>query len=83
MSSLWGYTRGMPKVSIYVPDELYQEARAHELPLSSLTQQAIEQALATARTNEWVAKVRNRPARHRSRVDTPALLESVREEFGQ
>lgn len=73
----------MPKVSIYVPDKLYHEARARELSLSSLTQQAIENALASAHTSEWAARVRARPPRHHGRVDTSALLDSVKEEFGQ
>lgn len=73
----------MPKVSIYVPDALYQEARARELSLSALTQRAIERALAASRTSEWAAKVRVRPPRHHGRVDTSALVDSVREDFGR
>lgn len=72
----------MPKVNIYLPDDLYRDARAHDLPLSSVAQRAIEEALAGARTGEWVARVRGRPARCRSRVDTAALLDEVREDFG-
>lgn len=73
----------MPKVSIYLSDSLYQDARAHDLSLSSVAQQAIEEALTTAHTREWVARVRARPRRHHRRVDTSELLDSVREEFGQ
>lgn len=73
----------MPKVSIYLPDNLYQEARARDLPLSAVAQQAIEKALASASTNEWVSKVRSRAPRHHGRIDTHALLDSARDEFGQ
>lgn len=73
----------MPKVSIYLPDGLYQQARARELPLSSLAQQAIENALAAALIEEWVARVRARPPRNDRVVDTSALLDAVDEEFGR
>jgi post-segregation antitoxin (ccd killing protein) len=73
----------MPKVSIYLPDDLYADARAHALPLSALAQRAIEDALAAVRTSEWVTRVRARPRRCHHRVDTTALLGSVRDGFGQ
>lgn len=72
----------MPKVSIYLPDDLYQDARALRLPLSTVAQRAIEDALAAAHTRDWVGKVRARPVRCRRRLDTAGLLESVREDFG-
>lgn len=72
----------MPKVSIYLPDDLYQEARAHELSLSALTQQAIENALTTTRTTEWVNRVRSRPPRHIRAVDSAALVAAARDDFG-
>ena len=78
----WGYTGGMPKVSIYLPDDLYQEARAQALPLSAVAQRAIESALAAAHTSDWVARVRARPPRRAARIDTSAVLSSVRDEFG-
>ena len=77
----WGYLGGIPKVSIYLPDDLYQQARAHELPLSSLAQQAIENALAAALTEEWVTRVRARPPRHDRVLNTSAVLDAVDEEF--
>lgn len=73
----------MPKVSIYLPDGLYQDARAHELPLSALAQQAIENALTATRTTEWVDRVRTRPRRHPRPVDSVALLDEVRDDFGR
>lgn len=73
----------MPKVSIYLPDALYQDARAQGLPLSSVAQQAIEKALAAAHTRDWVAGVRARAPRYHRVIDTPALLDSAREGFGQ
>ncbi len=80
--SAWGYSGGMPKVSVYLPDELYREARMRQLPLSALVQEAVERALRNSDRQEWVARVRSRPRRHDSDIDTALLLSSVREEFG-
>lgn len=77
-----GYTGGMPKVNVYLPDRLYQEARQRDLPLSHLAQQAIESALAGVHTNDWVAEVRSEPRQHHGTVDTSALIDATREEFG-
>ncbi|PZS15823.1 MAG: hypothetical protein DLM60_16450 [Pseudonocardiales bacterium] len=73
----------MPKVSIYLPDALYREAQARNLPLSALAQQAIENALKESARHDWVAKVRSRPQRCHTVIDTAHLLTEVREEFGQ
>ncbi len=40
--STWGYSRGMPKVSVYLPDALSHEAQARQIPLSALTPQAYQ-----------------------------------------
>lgn len=79
----WGYSRGMPKVSIYLPDALYREAQARKLPLSALAQQAIETALRESDRQDWVTKVRSRPRRCHTVIDTERLLTEVREEFGR
>ncbi len=73
----------MPKVSIYLPDDLYRDARAHELPLSALAQQAIENALTATRTTEWVNRVLRRSPRHHSAVDSAAVVDAVRDDFGR
>ena len=36
-----GVRWGVPKVSVYLPDELYREAKTRQLPLSSLVQEAV------------------------------------------
>ncbi len=81
--TVWGYCRGMPKVSIYLPDALYREAQARKLPLSTLAQEAIEGALRESDRQNWVAKVRSRPQRCHTVIDTALLLTEVREQFGQ
>lgn len=72
----------MPKVSVYLPDELYQAAQARKLPLSALTQQAVEQALRNSDRRDWVARVQARPRRCTAVVDVGALLDRVRSELG-
>jgi post-segregation antitoxin (ccd killing protein) len=72
----------MPKVSVYLPDELYRAAQERKLPLSALTQEAVEQALRKSELKEWVARVRARPRRCEVEIDTAAILDEVREEFG-
>jgi Post-segregation antitoxin CcdA len=73
----------MPKISIYLPDALYREAQARQLPLSALAQRAIESALRESDRQDWVTTVRSRPRRCHTPVDTARLLTEVREEFGQ
>lgn len=72
----------MPKVSVYLPDELYRAAREQGLPISTLAQHAIEQALQAERTNRWVRAVRSRPPRVRAPLDTAGAVADAREEFG-
>jgi hypothetical protein len=69
----------MPKVSVYLPDELYRAARARGLRISALAQQAIEQALRGEPTDAWVARVRARPPRVTVRLDVLTALEEARE----
>jgi post-segregation antitoxin (ccd killing protein) len=72
----------MPKVSVYLPDDLYRAAQARKLSLSALTQDAVERALRSSDRQEWVDKVRSRPRRCTTTVDVGAILDDVRSEFG-
>jgi len=72
----------MPEVCIYLPDELYRKARERDLPLSALSQAAIEQALGRATLHEWIARERSRPHRASRDIDTSHLMEEVSDEFG-
>jgi post-segregation antitoxin (ccd killing protein) len=73
----------MPKVSVYLPDDLYRAARDEDLSISALTQEAVRTALRRRRTRQWVARVRQRPPRVASAdVDTGAVMDRVRDEFG-
>lgn len=72
----------MPKVSVYLPEDLYREARERRLPISALAQQAVEAALRRGETDRWVDAVRARGPRCRAAIDTSSLLGEVRDDFG-
>jgi post-segregation antitoxin (ccd killing protein) len=78
----WGYVARVPKVSVYLPDELYRRARERHISLSAVTQKAVERALRTSDVTDWVARERARPPRGRRQVDITGLMDEVREEFG-
>lgn len=82
MMPSWGYIGGMPKVSVYLPAELYGAARDAGLSISALTQEAIEGALRAGQTDRWVEQVRSRPPRETAKIDTTAALVAAREDFG-
>lgn len=76
----------MPKVSVYLPDDLYQEARARGLSLSSLTQRAVRESLGAERNAQWLERARERARRRAgrtTRISTDELMDEVREEFGR
>lgn len=80
----WGYIqeRHVPKVSVYLPDELYRRAREEGLKLSRLTRAAVEEALGGRPNDRWLDEVAARPRRLRETVDTSQLLADARDEFG-
>ena len=71
----------MPKVSVYLPDELYREARERDLSISMLTQRALREAIDDHRNRAWIRRARERTGGPRT-VDTARLLDEVRDEFG-
>jgi post-segregation antitoxin (ccd killing protein) len=77
-----GYTRGMPKVSVYVPDDLYDAVRRHGIPVSTIAQEALAAAVARRANRAWTDRARNRPLR-RSAIDTAAVMDEVRDSFGR
>ena len=72
----------MPKVSIYLPDDLYARARAHDLPLSSLAQEAIEAALASDANAAWIERMRSRPRGIDMVINTADVMDEVKDEWG-
>ena len=69
----------MPRVNVYLPDELTAAARAARLNLSSLTQEAIRRELAARTTDDWLATLDpvQTPVPHDTAL---AALVAVREE---
>ncbi|WP_417563530.1 type II toxin-antitoxin system CcdA family antitoxin [Microbacterium sp.] len=72
----------MPKISIYVPDRLYDEVRRKGIPLSAVAQRAFEEAVHAGRNEAWIASARTRAPRVSGVIDTAAVLDGVRDEFG-
>ncbi|HYF45251.1 MAG TPA: type II toxin-antitoxin system CcdA family antitoxin [Acidimicrobiales bacterium] len=72
----------MPKVSVYLPDELYRAARERDLSISTLAQEAIRDALAKGANTAWIERMRQRPVRDLD-LDVSVLMDDVRDEFGR
>ena len=69
----------MPRVNIYLPDDLAAAVREAGLNLSSLTQDAIRQQLAGRMTDAWLATL-DPPPVPVSHDDALAALDAAREE---
>jgi post-segregation antitoxin (ccd killing protein) len=69
----------MPRVNIYLPDDLAAAVRAAGLNLSSLTQDAIRQQLAGRTTDAWLATL-DPPSVQVTHDDALAALDAAREE---
>jgi post-segregation antitoxin (ccd killing protein) len=69
----------MPRVNIYLPDDLAAAVRAAGINLSSLTQEAIRRHLAGRTTDAWLATLDPAPAQV-SHEDALAAVDAVREE---
>lgn len=78
----WEYPRGMPKVSVYLPDDLYREVRERDLPLSKLAQKAVEDAIRRTVDDEWIERMRHVPRRTTSDIEIADVMAAVRDEFG-
>lgn len=72
----------MPKVSVYLSDELYRAARDQGLSISALAQRAIEEELRSAEVDRWVEGVRARAPRVSATIDTATAVDAARDEFG-
>lgn len=72
----------MPKVSVYLPDALYNEVRRRGIAVSPVAQRALEDELRRHANIEWIEHARTRSSRTDVPIDTAALLGDVRDEFG-
>lgn len=72
----------MPKVSVYLSDDLYRRAKEQALPLSTIAQEAIETALRRDSIAEWIERVRAMQPVTTTDIDTQAAMDEVRGEWG-
>lgn len=68
-------------MSVYLPDALYDAVRKHDIPVSAVTQRALEDEVRRRENAEWIMRARSRKPRISARIDTSALLGAVRDEF--
>lgn len=76
------YNMRMARVNVYLPDELAKQARAADLNVSGLTQDAIRRALDARAVNEWLDDLASLPS---AGIDPAVVREAVRaakDEFG-
>ena len=71
----------MARVNVYLPDDLAARAKEANLNVSSLTQRAIEEALAGQATNTWLARIRNLPPSGVNHEQVIEALDVAREEY--
>jgi post-segregation antitoxin (ccd killing protein) len=71
----------MARVNVYLPDELAARAKEADLNVSSLTQRAIEQALAGRATNAWLDRIRRLPPAGVTHEQVIEALDAAREEY--
>lgn len=74
----------MPRVNIYLPDDLAERARSAGLNVSNVAQDALRRELATRATAAWVEQVRCLPrlASPVSHASVLEALDAVRKEMG-
>lgn len=72
----------MPKVSVYLSQELYDRAKENSLPISTLAQKAIESALRRDTNAAWIERIRARPPLTAHQIDTRAVMDEVKDEWG-
>ena len=72
----------MPKVSVYLPDDLYARARERGISLSAVTQAALQRELQAADVDRWLDAQRARPSRRlATTMTTEELMDAVDEEI--
>lgn len=71
----------MARINVYVPDELADAARAAELNVSALTQDAIRTALSADSTAAWLDSLRSLEPVHVARDAGQRALDAARDEL--
>jgi post-segregation antitoxin (ccd killing protein) len=71
----------MPRVNVYLPDDVAAAARAAGLNVSALTRQAIVDALARRATDDWLDSLASGESGV-TRDEVLAALDAARDELG-
>ena len=58
---MYVYAMRMARVNIYLPDDLAEKAKAADLNVSGLAQEAIRRQLRVRETNQWLDRLLQRP----------------------
>lgn len=72
----------MPRVNIYLPDDLAVAVRDAGVNVSQVAQVALQRELDRRATSAWLAEVRGLPPSKIRQADVIAALDAVRDELG-
>lgn len=72
----------MARVNVYLPDDLADQARAAELNVSAITQEALRRELAREDTGRWIQRLRALPRHDIAHERVMEALDAAREELG-
>lgn len=69
-------------VSLHLPDDLVEEARAADLDISGLAQDAIRRALDARAVNEWLDDLESLPSLGMDPAIVKEAVRAAKDEFG-
>lgn len=72
----------MVLVSLHLPDDLVEQARAADLDISGLAQDAIRRALDVHAVNEWLDDLASLPSLDIDPVIVKEAVRAAKDEFG-
>jgi post-segregation antitoxin (ccd killing protein) len=75
------YGMRMPRVNVYLPDDLAEEAKKAGLNISSLTQAAIRSSLAAQTLKRWQQQVSKLPSAGVSHANVIEAVKSAKDEL--
>src|SRR5438105_451280 len=76
------YSVRIARINIYLPDELANQARAAQLNVSALAQEALRTELVRHQTDRWLERVRGLPRHDIDHASVIEALDAAREELG-
>ena len=71
----------MARVNVYLPNDLATEAKAAGLNISSLTQEALREALAAMRTDDWLDSIDSMPSTGIDHAKVADVVEAAKDEI--